>query len=57
MRFLDTLSLHVCISGQTTYQKGLWMKKHGIKEEGDPAITGMIVTCQIVHSSFLLVYF
>lgn len=24
MKFLDTLSLHVCVSGQTTAQKLLW---------------------------------
>ncbi|KAJ8029029.1 DNA polymerase subunit gamma-1 [Holothuria leucospilota] len=26
LRFLDTLSLHMCVSGLTTYQRSLWME-------------------------------
>lgn len=27
MKFLDTLSLHMCIAGQTSHQKGMWMSR------------------------------
>ena len=33
MKFLDTLSLHVCVAGQTTTQKHIWLKKYGKKLE------------------------
>ena len=33
MKFLDTLSLHVCVAGQTTTQKHIWLKKYGKKFE------------------------
>ncbi len=26
-KFLDTLSLHVCVAGQTSHQKGIWLSK------------------------------
>ena len=29
MRFLDTLSLHVCVAGQTSAQKLLWRSARG----------------------------
>ena len=29
MRFLDTLGLHTCVSGQTTSQKVMWKSKDG----------------------------
>ena len=32
MRFLDTLSLHVCVAGQTTIQKALWKKAQSTKD-------------------------
>ena len=33
-RFLDTLSLHMCISGQTTLQRALWHVNQKGAEEG-----------------------
>ena len=33
MRFLDTLSLHVCVAGQTAAQKHLWKSTFGKKTE------------------------
>lgn len=42
-KFLDTLSLHVCVAGQTSHQKGIWMSRKkqlnkafgGEEEEGE----------------------
>ena len=40
MRFLDTLSLHVCVAGQTSAQKLLWRSARGKeKDETDQKVS------------------
>ena len=40
-RFLDTLSLHVCVSGQANSQKGMWKAKNkAASDEHEDAIHG-----------------
>ena len=45
-RFMDTLSLHVCVAGQTNAQKGLWTHKDGAsKVRGGGEEDWMSVSC------------